>query len=162
MPDEHERELQRLFDVELPRLLQKPASKWTKAEIWTAIKLHFKRPSGGLINWRIYAALDAKLRGEPVDPCYFPVSRKKGRPQKFAKEEYQRQLKSVERLRQQMAAEKRVAIDKVTYKQVARRMAERAFANKEPKVSERKLRELADRYAIHYKALNKKKKAGEI
>ncbi len=104
------REVQHLQHLEevLPHLLRKPASKWTKKELWQAIELFFKRPSGGLINWRSYAALDAKLKGEPVDPRYFPLPRKKGRPQKYSKEEYRRHWQSTQQLRQEIATKRKV------------------------------------------------------
>ncbi len=155
-------ELQRLFDVELPRLLRKPTSKWTKADIWNAIALYFKRPSGGLINYGVYDTLEAKLKGEPDDPYYFPPPGKKGRPKKYTLETSQMQWNSMQRLRQQIAKEKKVAVEEVTYREVARRMAERAYADKDPKVPEFMVRKLADKYAIHYKSLIKKKKLGEI
>jgi hypothetical protein len=163
--DQTKREVQRLqylFKKVLLHLLRKPALKWTKEELWQAIELFFKRPSGGMIHWRIYAALEAKLKGEPVDPYYFPLPRKKGRPVKLSKEEYKMQWESTQRLRQQIALERKVAIDKVRYKEVARRMAERSFANRGLEARDYEIRSLANRFETHYKALNKKKKSGEI
>ena len=157
-----ERELQRLFKEVLPHLLRKPASTWTKTELWQAVELYFKRPSGGLFNFSIYDALEAALKGEPVDPYYFLLSRKKGRAPKYTRDTYLFQWESMERLRLQIATEKKVAIDKVRYKEVAWRMSERAFANRGLKAPDFKIRLLATRYEIHYKALKKKKKTGEI
>ncbi len=156
------RELRRLFEKVLPQLLQKSASKWTKKELWQAIELHFKRPCGGLINSGSYDALEAKLKGEPVDPYYRLPPRNRGRPQKYPKETYQMQWEVTQQLRRQIATERGVAIDKVRYKEVARYMAERSFARKGLKGPDYKIQLLANKFQTHYKALNKKKTSGEI
>ncbi len=57
---------------------------------------------------------------------------------------------------------RKVALEKVHYKEVALRLAERSFANRGLKVPDFRIRALAARYETRSKALNKKKKSGEI
>jgi hypothetical protein len=147
-----------LFKTLVPRLLQKPASRWTKDELRDAIWLHFNRPNGGLITASSMQELEARLRGGSNEKS-FPRLKRRGRPPLMTEDKYRWMYQKTEELRQRMAQEKQVP---VTDKQVARRVAEKLLRKDgRPSPPEYKIIELARHCENRIKAFRKKLKAGE-
>ena len=159
-----ERKLQRLFRDVLPKLLSKHTSRWTKQEVWNAVELHFKKPNdSGLIHRSGYQALEAKLKAGPVmarHPLLLPE--KRGRPRLFTDEEYRKQLDAFESTRQFIASHLGIEIKKVSQKRVGWYMAKQALAKQGLNWPKHKVMKYSDELANHFKALNKKKRLGEI
>ena len=159
------RERRRLFNLHhrfLSTLLSKPFSRWTKEELVAAIELHFHKPCNGVINGSSYDVLEAKLRLASQRFPITPSRKPSGRPVKYTTTKYRMFWESTQKIRGQIALEQGVAVDKVTTRAVADRLAEYSFAKSERKPAAYELSRLSDRFVARIKYLNRMKKLGKI
>lgn len=161
-PDRGERKLQRLFWEVREIVISKPACRWTKQELWHAIELFLKRPFDGLLNSFFYFQLESKLRGEPASSLHPPLPEKRGRRKRRTDEEYRTHMQVTENLRRTLAQERGQEIQKITYKDVARRLAEHHLSGHKISPPEYQITRQAHKYEDYIKYLKKKRKRGEI